>query len=463
MTSTLYDALSPHGLTTAECQREYGQFLALSSRMIGMAMTKFSSIAHLSPLTSRPYMGALRSFFHVPLCDFGMAALSSRQRRLLLIESSATYGCAFCTAHTVCMGDALVGSTVQKCFRAGRVVTEKREDGDDEIGSLVKEACGFPSLVTESTREAFEKKFGKKGYLEAASFLAFMAWLNFVMDVLGITLESEIAPFAQLLLAPRNLPFDVTDIAAKDGNEAVGKERVRFMSSGAAAGPWKRARAYVSNVWGLVTLMPQVVRALSTEAEWYQGLPLRLGELKEWRKTQFGCDLRFDSEMDEEEMKRAITFACREVFLKDETSKWTRFEKFALLFVFGKGMKNMVIVEDAVALATGQRVKGHVLSSSVSPSVEEEDGPHEKVTKVVRMELENVYAMAASEEKPTDAFSAAAKFVYAAAGPAGNMAKSGMSKELLTKVDKPEAIMDVIGMVGMFALMHRMAVMCGGK
>lgn len=463
MSSTVYDALAPHGLTVAECQQKYGQFLALSSRLVGHAMTKFASIAHLSPLTSKPYMGTLRSFFRVPSCDFGVAALSSRQRRLILIDSSATHGCAFCTAHTACMGDALAGSKLQQCSRAGRFVPEEKEDGDAEIAALVREVCGFPGLVTESTCEAFENKFGKKGYLETAAFLAFMAWLNYNMDVLGISLESEIAPFAQMILAPRNLPFDVTDFVANDGNEDAGRERAKFVSSGAAAGPWKRAMAHLSNVWALVTLVPQVVKALSTEAEWYKGLPVSMDELKEWRRTQFGCDLQFDSEMDNEEVKRAIAFVCREVFLNDDSTRWTRYEKFALLFVFGKGVENMVIAEDAVALAAAQRVKEDVLSTSGSASLEGEDDSHESITRDVRKELEKVFTTAASEEKPTDAFSAAAKFMYTAAGPAGNVAKSGTTQDLLTHVDAPEARMSVIGMVGAFAMMHRMAVMCGGK
>lgn len=455
--STLYEAVRQHGLTAEECVDEYGAFLSLSTRIVGIPMTKFASIAHLSPLTIKPYMGILRSMFRVPTCDFGVGAINGRQRRLLLLGSSATHGCAFCSAHTALMGDAMGGSRVQQCYRAGTVVVDVKEDGDDEINALVAEVCSFPARVTEETRANFVAKFGEKGYQDAASMLAFMGWLNYNMDVLEMTLESEVAPFAQMILAPRNLPFDVTDIAdEKDGQAALGKERVKAVTGEGIRNPWSRAWAYVNNAWSFLQMFPNVVKALSIEKEWFHPLPYSLNDLAVWRRKNFGCDLTFDQGMENEEVKRALTFICREVLLKDEITKWTRAEKYKLLYIFGKGLGNEVLVSEAVALETA-RVKNQKAAEgeSADPSIGS--------TSEVRKELDNVFATASSDAKPFDAFSSAANLIFHAAGPSGQVAKSGSMKEFLQYVTVPSVQMEIIGMIGLFAMMHRTSIMCGPK
>lgn len=455
MSSTIFDYLSPHGLSASACRSHYSSFLSLASRLVGASLTDFASIAYLSPLTAALYTGIFRPCLRVPACDLRSASLSPRQRRLVLLESSVAHGCPFCTAHVANMGDALNGPLVAQCTRAGRVVGAGVEEGDHEITTLINEVCAFPAVVKEETRNAFEKRFGSEGYRELAGMTAYMGWLNFIMDAIDIPLERGLAPFAQLALAPRELPFDVMDALPKQESDSFGEEKAQLVTSGKGAKPLRRFGSQVRNVAALVGLTPSVANALSVERQQFKGIPQKVPQLVEWRQKEFGCALKFDQEMEDAEVKRALSYAVREVFFRDETSTWTRSEKFALLYVFGKGAANPIIVEDAVALATAQRVKEDTPSDGKGVS-------SEAVATEVRQKLENI-CTAASSEKASTAFSGAAKFIYSAAGPAKGVQKAGTVEVILTYVETPESVMDVLGMLGMFALMHRMAVLCGGK
>lgn len=452
--STIYDRVSPHGLSESACRDHYGTFLALGSRLIGSHLTDFASVAHLSPATIALYTTVFRPCLCIPECDFHKLRINPRQRRLLLVEASVTHGCAFCTAHTANMGDVLNGPLFAQCARAGRIVGAREEDGDHELLSLIREVCTFPGTLTAHTRKTFLSKYGPAAYTQVAGMVAFMAWLNFIMDVLDMPLEEGLAPFAKEFLGSRDLPFDVMDTVGGEGSDPVGQEKVRIVRSGEGAKPLRRIQAQLRNAAAFAGLTPHVSRAMSLETKSLKYVPKTLREIEQWRQRQFGCTLLFDQHMTDIEVKRALTFAVHEVFFRDEASEWTRVEKFALVYVFAKGqVANPVLLRDAVALASGP-----LLTATPGDDGEGKDGVAE-----IQENLEHVYAAAASTDTPMDALTAAARFIYSASGPGGSVKKAGTEEKLLTYVESPEAIMDVMGLLGMCGLMHRMAVMCGGQ
>lgn len=448
--TTFYESLAPNAPSRADCLAEYGSFLALSARMVGVTLTRYARIACLSPVSVKPYMGALRPCFRVPGVDIGVAPLNAHHRSLLLVGSSIAHGCPFCTAHTACMGDAIAGSRIHQSFRAGHILSDEKQEHDDLVHDLTQEVCSIPPNLSDTTRAAFIERFGKDGYQDAAAMLAFMGWLNFNVDALGITLEGEVAPVAQLILAPRKLPFNVTDIMAKDDGKAhIGNAHARELSDSSSSNIWKKAWAHVTNMWGLVSLIPHVVTALSTENAWYRQIPHSVADLVEWRKSEFGCHIRFDEEMENDEVKRALTFCLREGFLKDENTTLTRLEKFNLLYVFATGIKNAVLTEDAIAVVCACMKAG--------------ESPTEVDSEATRESLEDIASIAASDTQPSDAFGAIARVIHHAAGPGGSVAKSGAVPDVLSFVTEPSAQMEIIGLIGLFGMMHRMSVMCGGR
>ncbi|CDF37922.1 unnamed protein product [Chondrus crispus] len=456
--TTLYESLDPHAPSRADVLAEYGSFLALSERLVGVSLTRYARIASLSPVAVKPYMGALRACFRIPAIDLGFSPLNAHHRSLLLVGSSIAHGCPFCTAHTACMGDALAGSRVQQSFRAGHLLPDDKQEHDELVYDLIQEVCSVPPALTRDTRAAFENHFGKQAYQDAAAMLAFMGWLNYNVDALGITLESEIAPVAQLILAPRNLPFNVTDSMAKDDGRAhIGTARARVIATLNPSNLWSRTWAHITNVWGLVALIPNVVTALSTENSWYKSIPNSTPDNVEWRKAQFGCHIRFDEELENDEVKRALSFCLMEGFLKDENTSLTRLEKFKLFYVFAKGMDNPVLIQDAMALVSA------AVANDKNAAAENKADQAETNSEATRESLDDIVAIAASQTHPTDAFSAVARVVHHAAGPGGNIAKSGTVPDVLSYVTEPSAQMEIVGLIGLFGMMQRMSVMCGGR
>lgn len=311
------------------------------------------------------------------------------------------------------------------------------EGGDELIRDVVAQVCAIPGGLHRDTKARFVRMFGRKGYDELTSMVAFMGWLNFVMGSLGFPLESRVVPFATLLLREEGVDVTIDDAVAEDGEGEVGRGELEYVTGEEAGRVGRRVCSQVENVARVLALVPSVVRATLKEREMFRGLPRSVRHLDEYAAVQFGCLPGFVRDVKDAALKRAVMFGAREVFIKAEQTVWTRWEKVAFLYVFARRLGNDELVKDSHMIACG--CEGDGLSAMQ-----------------VEQRLEMMYHKV-SEAGGEDAFFAAARFVYECAGMA-EIVSDEAQKRLLDKVGDMASVVDVVGCIGYFGFIHRIVV-----
>lgn len=372
-------------------------------------------------MTTKFYFGALRTCLSIPQADLHLTPLSAHQRRIAMLTSSQTHGCMYCTAHSAAVGDVLTGAFSKKCERGG--VTrpfDKVLPGDMEIKQLVAEVCTVPAIpVSTETVDAFIGRFSKKAYVQLTGMVAFAAWLNFVMSALDMELEMDMRAFASSALSER-------------GEAEVVAPRKKGMLENIGSG--------LRNAGQVAGLLPSAASAQRKEMIWFSGVPAGSKALDKWAMKVFGMVPRTLRTAQCTVAKRGLGFGLREVLLGD--CEWSRAERVKFMYVFGRSVRNEAVVEDAIGLLGGEFVgRGRVVGKEKA-----------------RETLEKVYQRGIGFGRIVDRFDAAVRYVIACSGPNGGCTAE-VQVELLERVSEPRSVIDLAGMVGVFAFGHRLVVM----
>lgn len=441
----LYEWFSAHRLSPEEWQSQFGVFLSLSNRILGV-VPEFSSFAHVSPLTTNFYFGALTLCLRIPQADLKLTKIRPRHRRMALLESSLTHQCKHCVGHVCLMGDVFRGSQYDQVVRKGGWAKrkEREERGDAVLKKLVREACSFPGQINQRTKNEFIDMFHERGYDELTSMVCFMGWLNFMMGSLEFPLESRRVLFAKAMLQSTGEPFKFDDIAQNDDDMEKGRQELEYATGERPAGLCNRLRANLANVKSFLSLLPSIQNATAGEKQMLKGIPTKSGAIDGYVQHILGCLPHFIGSVLDPVLKRAMAFGIRDVFCRDHQTDWTRRERIAFLYVFAKKLGDERLLNDAISLE-----KALPSTTEVKGYDQEQEAPFNTEGR-----MESVYGNAASEKLGENAFEAAAQFVYGCAGMAASVSDP-VKQNLIDKVGKPQSVMDIAGMIAFFGFAHR--------
>lgn len=454
MTIYICDAVSEQRLGDADLFKRYGVFLHLTKRLLG-CKPAYTSYAHSSTLTLNFYFGALRSCLRIPACDFGFADISPSQRRLALFQSCLTHRCPYCLGHVCIMGDMIKGSQFDQIVQAGGwdQYCQQRSEHDELIKRLVREVCSFPARLTAETKNQFIAAFGTAGFDEVTSMVSYMGWLNYGMGSMGMQLESKAAPVAGLLFDTFDPDSNISTSTADDGDTRKGEQALQNVKSTKHAVPWRRFFAHLRNLWTFISLIPTVVRGMLRERAMFQGIPTKATVLDAFMVEHFGCLPGYIRYVEDELLKRVLVFGSREVFLKDEQTKWTRSERVSMLYIFGRKVENSKVVDDALLMA--RMLKQDVAKSGNFKG--EYDDLNTLPVEKRKGQLELLYAVAESDNDVEDRLSAAMRFVHQCAGPVNQVSEKAR-RQVVEKVLDHRSLVDLTGIISFCAFIHRVTV-----
>lgn len=454
MATSICEALSERRLSDAELFKRYGVFLHLTARLLG-CKPAYTSYAHFSSLALNFYFGALTSCLRIPTIDLGFGTLSPSQRRLALFQSSLTHRCSYCCGHTCLMGDMLKGSQHDQVVQAGGWDNYHRQksEQDQMIKRLVRDVCSFPARLSVATKKQFIDIFGTSGYDELTSMVSFMGWLNYEMGAMGMQLEGKAAPMASLVFHTFDPDDNIDFLAADDGDQTKGQQDVQSLRNKKHASPWYRSVAFLRNIWNLISMVPKVIRATRLEKAMFRGIPDKTEALDTFMVEHFGSLPAFMRIVDDMVLKRVLAFGSREVFAKNEQTDWTRGERFSMLYVFGRKLKNETMVDDALVMA--RMLKPNTCGSENANHREEDLAALPSETRKGKLEL--LYSDIESGRIAGDRLSAALKFVFNCAGPVSQVSDDAR-RQVVENVTDPRSLVDLTGIISFCGFIHRVVI-----
>ena len=281
------------------------------------------------------------------------------------------------------------------------------------------------------------------------------------MAITEVRLESKLVPFAELVLRHLNVDVEFDSILAQDGERSLGEEEVRMVTAPQASTFWSRASAWIRNMFQILALAPAMCKAMAWERQCFGNIPWNVTKLDSWALQQFDCIPTIFSRVPDAALKRTFALGLREVFAKDQSTKWSKFQKVAFMYVFAKGMHNQQLERDAVTMTMGSEKEAtektflNSSSDSCSTTVRNEE-MHSIASTKLDHGLQSVFLEASKKAEPHSAFSAATKYVYACAGRA-NRVPERVKRGLLEQVTDPRSILDLAGMIAFFSFMHRVS------
>eukprot|EP00177_Eucheuma_denticulatum_P001070 GFKZ01001952.1.p1 GENE.GFKZ01001952.1~~GFKZ01001952.1.p1 ORF type:complete len:481 (+),score=68.25 GFKZ01001952.1:50-1444(+) len=456
MSPSLVSAVAPHRLPDATLRRQYGCFLNLAARLLGL-VPSFASFAHVSPLTINFYFAALSTCFRIPLCDLGIRKITPRHRRLATLQSSISHQCRYCIAHTCLMGSLTSGSQVQQIAKAGgwhRFIGTVSHL-DDVLLQLVKEACAFPAAIRAETRDRFLHVYGETAYDDVTSIVSFMAWLNYMMHSFGMQIESHAAPLASLILNTVDDSIKLDQAVANDGLLSEGQETVDWITSNKRASLFQRVLVHLRNIFDLLSLLPSVVKAIRKEAAMLAPVPKEVGALDLYMYFHMGYNPMFIRNVNDPALKRVMVFGAREIFIRDKETSWKKTERLLLLYAFGKHVSNSTLVEDAVQLI-------YVLHSDKLAVFPDGMDVTAESRAELQQELDVYYEKELAKTEADSRFSAAFRYVCECSRP-GHAINDNAKADVVEYVKDPRSIVDIPGMIAFFGFIHRASVFCNSR
>lgn len=170
-------------------------------------------------------------------------------------------------------------------------------------------------------------------------------------------MEETIAPISELVLSPDQLLSAVEYKVAQHGEGARAEQNASLITTGASSALWRRLQSHVRNAWSLATLLPALLDADLQERALFKGIANGASDILEWVVFNFSCELKVFKDISDVTILRTLAFGCKQVFIRHDISSWTRFEKFAFIYVCGKRTLDSTLVEDAISLLTGYRMQ----------------------------------------------------------------------------------------------------------
>lgn len=292
---------------------------------------------------------------------------------------------------------------------------------------LAKAASSRKNLPSTTQLRALVRdlrtEIAEDGVEAVKACICISGFLNTFMDTLGAELENGISHFARTV-------FEEAGVRYEEGIHKTDDAFEEPESQGTIAG-------MAANVMRLLGSLPSVMRCLAMEREALDGLPRSAEALERWADQNIGYVPAFVRNIRSLELKRVACFSVRHNLLSDGEEKyykgrvWRLEERGALLYTFGKEVGCDELMEMAV-----------------------------RVAKVERGELDAV-TDGTAQGRWSEGVKAAREVIVRQVAAPQNV--TGEVVERLTSVCQPEAVMELVGMIGWFCYCYRMVTLFGDE
>lgn len=418
----------------------YAPYITMTARFTG-SPPSFYNILSLSSAAIRTHTGLFARFFHAPQVDLRLPHfLSPELRRLAFVAASDAFSCDFCKASAFSFGDMFRGSLPSQVRRGhGDQAQTPIHPGDAHLTPEQRAVLAYARAAVERPLAhglallgaEVQRLVGPRGFEVVNAVVAFSGASNTLMDVLGVTLGSEVQSFAL-----QHLPADGESWTVDDHHKNV--------CDFEACEPWvgeepslMGLRGNADNFISLLAALPSACKGMKYEMLEYEGIPYRTTKLYTWVDERLGQEnCAWFRAIQGTELKRAFCFGLREnVLVEDNTERcWSPASRFCFLYLFARVTGSVPLAEMAVEL----------YPTAATDTSGNFDQPRRQLSRFARCANADLLPEVAVGRH----------LVFASAVRMGNVSDELVEK--LVNTCAPEAIVELASLISFFELWRRM-------
>ncbi|KAI9190781.1 uncharacterized protein BJ171DRAFT_57348 [Polychytrium aggregatum] len=313
----------------------------------------------------RCYQLITTRFLHLPTIDLGKSKVTPTLRGAILLASSLEYRCFYSAARSASFGDAMSGSARSHLWRSKTYTGEypvpiispsdSRLSKEESVAlHLAVSAAQIPSKVTPEHKSTARSFYKGEDYQQIATICAYTGWINAFSDAMGIDLDPGSYLWAKVQL--RDSLWDGSRHAPFNYDPSQGHDQLRERAQAEEYIP----KHGISKARDILKILKSMQGSNSSEAQWIRGFPAGHRLLNSWLHEQFGFKPSYVEVILNRDTKRTVCYLLWQVLLRASWDnltgahcqcEWSAASKALLWYAYAAHSGNTLVQAHAGYLA----------------------------------------------------------------------------------------------------------------